>query len=218
VKRLKLLVEGQTEETFVRDILKPHYAPIGLDMTPILFSTRRGFKGGVTSYGKVKSQIIRLCREDRGAVVTTIIDLYGLPKDFPGKSATDYPATGTGPQKASFLETRLAADINERNFIPYLMVHEFEALLFTDPTRFGAWTDSERVVPELEKVTSRFRNPEDINDGAQTAPSKRIQAVMPGYDKAFHGPAIANDIGLDVIRARCGHFRAWLERLESLLR
>jgi hypothetical protein len=98
------------------------------------------------------------------------------------------------------------------------MVHEFEALLFSDPSRFGVWTDSERVVPALAKIASDFDNPEDINDGVHTAPSKRIQALMPGYDKAFHGPGIAIDIGLEVIRARCEHFRGWLERLEGLLR
>jgi hypothetical protein len=217
MKRIYLLVEGQTEETFVREVLAPHYAKARLFMTPILLRTSPGYKGGVTSYGKVKSQLTRLCRQDRGAAVTTIIDLYGLPQDFPGKSRSDFPIAGTGVQKAKFLEARLGQDIGESNFIPYLMVHEFEAMLFSDPARFGDWSDSEDVAKDLERVASGFRTPEDINESPQLAPSKRIMASMPSYEKTFHGPIIAAEIGLDALRRRCAHFAEWLTRLERLV-
>lgn len=216
MRRLYLLVEGQTEETFVRELITPHYASIGLFITPIIVSTSPGYKGGVTSYGKVKPQISRLCKQDRHANVSTLLDLYALPENFPGKITDDYPAQGTGEQKADFLEARLAEDINEANFIPYLMVHEFEALLFVKPEKFGDWTDSQAVVDSLTAIAQAHETPEHINDSPQTAPSKRIARLMPAYEKTFHGPLIAAEIGLDALRLACPHFNNWLLRLEQL--
>ena len=158
-----------------------------------------------------------MCRQDRHASVSTFFDLYGLPGDFPGKNAAGFPANGTGKQKADFLETRLATDINERNFIPYLMVHEFEALLFVQPEAFGDWTDSQGIVDSLAAIAQSHETPENINDGPQTAPSKRILGLMSGYQKTFHGPLIAAEIGLDSLRQACPHFNSWLLRLEQLV-
>ena len=216
MSRMYLLVEGQTEETFVRELLAPHYARNGLFITPIIVRTSPGHKDGVTGYGKVKPQLSRLCRQDRHASVSTLFDLYGLPSDFPGKSAAGFPANGTGEQKAVFLETRLAADINEPNFIPYLMVHEFEALLFVKPAAFGDWTDSQELVESLAAIARPHETPEHINDSPQTAPSKCIARLMPEYEKTFHGPLIAAEIGLDSLRQACPHFNSWLLRLERL--
>ena len=217
MKRLYLLVEGQTEETFVREVLVPQYASSQLYLTPILLSTSPGFKGGVTSYAKVKPQIMRLCRQDRDAVVTTMIDLYALPRDFPGRLDSAYPSNGSGAQKALFLEGRLASNIAERNFMPFIMAHEFEALLFSDPDKFGDWADSAYVVERLRSIAASVPSPEDINDTPQRAPSKRIVSEMPSYEKTFHGPLIAAEIGLSVLRQRCGHFSAWLTQLESFI-
>jgi hypothetical protein len=216
MKRLYLLVEGQTEETFVRELLMPHYARMALFITPIIVRTSPGHKGGVTSYGKVKSQLTRLCRQDRDASVSTLMDLYALPGDFPGKSDATYPVQGTGHQKAEFLERRLAQDVNEPNFVPHLMVHEFEALLFAGPECFGDWTDSTEAIEELTTIAQAHQTPEDINDSPFTAPSKRILGLMPGYEKTFHGPLIAVEIGMDTLREECPHFNAWLVRLEQL--
>lgn len=215
MSRIYLLVEGQTEEAFVGELLKPHYARIGLYLTPIIVSTSAGHKGGVVSYAKIRHQIVRLCRQDAGAKVTTLFDLYALPGDFPGKIDPAYPAQGSGIQKADFLESKLKQDINESNFLPNLLVHEFEALLFTSPQKFAEWTDDAMVPAKLASAV-QHQAPEDINDSPQTAPSKRVLAAMPEYQKTFHGPLIACEIGLDAIRQACPHFDAWLKRLESL--
>lgn len=214
--RIYLLVEGQTEEVFVRELLVPYYSSSGLYFTPIIASTSPGHKGGVVSYAKIKPQLLRLCKQDVGANVSTLFDLYALPTDFPGKTDTNYPAHGSGQKKADFLEARLAQDISQANFIPNLMVHEFEALLFVQPDKFAAWTDSKAVVSRLQTVAQAYTTPEDINDSPQTAPSKRILAVMPAYDKPVHGPLIACEIGLDAMRGACPHFNGWLGKLESL--
>ncbi len=214
--RVYLLVEGQTEEAFVRELLEPHYARLGLYLTPIIVRTSPGYKGGVVSYAKIKPQLARLCRQDAAAYVTTLFDLYALPQDFPGKDQTAYPASGSGHQKATFLEDHLAHDIGQANFIPNLMVHEFEALLFVDTRKFSEWVDSYKIVISLGDQAQKFLTPEDINESPQTAPSKRILAAMPNYQKTFHGPLIACDIGLDAMRTVCPHFHNWLHKIEAL--
>lgn len=214
MSRIYLLVEGQTEEAFVGELLTPHYARMGLYLTPIIVSTSPGHKGGVVSYAKIKPQIIRLCRQDARARVSTLFDLYALPPDFPGKADAGYPASGTGVQKANYLEAWLQQDINEPNFLPNLLVHEFEALLFTAPQKFAEWTDDAEVVTALASAVQGSA-PEDINDSPLTAPSKRVLAAMPEYQKTFHGPLIACEIGLDAMRLACPHFNAWLAKLEG---
>lgn len=216
MKRFYLLAEGQTEETFVRELLTPHYARLGVYITPIILNTSPGYRGGVASYAKVKPQIVRLCRQDPAAVVTTMIDLYALPNDFPGKTDRAYPAKGSGMQKAEFIETRLKLDVGERNFLPHLTVHEFEAFLFVEPEHFGDWTDSAEVIDQIRKVAEAYDTPEDINDNPLTAPSKRILRLMPSYKKTFHGPLITTEAGLDALRRSCRHFDAWLSCLEGL--
>lgn len=213
--RVYMLVEGQTEEAFVNELLVPHYAQIGLYLTPVIVSTSPGYKGGVVSYAKIKPQIERLCKQDAKAYVTTLFDLYALPGDFPGKTSAAYPIAGTGVQKAQFLELALAGDIGLRNFLPNLLVHEFEALLFVQLEIFQQWTDDDSVLEPLREAR-RAAAPEDINDGVQSAPSKRILATMKGYQKTFHGPLIACDIGLHAMRQDCPHFDAWLRKVEAL--
>jgi hypothetical protein len=211
--RIKLLVEGQTEEVFVRELLQPHYLRMGLYMTPIIVSTSPGYKGGMSSYAKVRPQIERLCLQDSAAWITTMFDLYALPTDFPGKSLAVH---GSGQQKAQYLERQMAADISLRNFLPYVQVHEFEALLFSQAEKFSEWTDNPNTVAGLVSVAKAHISPEDINDSPHTAPSKRVVAAMPAYQKTFHGPLIACEIGLDVMRAACPHFDEWLKKLEQL--
>ena len=119
-------------------------------------------------------------------------------------------------QKATFLEEQLAQDIGHANFIPNLMVYEFEALLFVQPSKFADWIDSYKAVITLGDQAQKFATPEDINDRPEYAPSKRIQAAMPSYQKTFHGPLIACEIGLDAMRTACPHFHGWLQKLEAL--
>ncbi len=213
--RIYVMVEGQTEDTFVRDVLTPHFSRIGVYLYSILVSTSPTHKGGVTNYDKVKPQLIQQCREKHTAYVTTMFDLYALPNNFPCKEDPTYQTLRTGHQKASYLEQALATDIGERNFIPNLMVHEFEAILFSHVEHFSCWTD-EITVNRLKSIASDYPTPEDINDSPETAPSKRILQLMPEYDKVVQGSIIASEIGLDQIRAKCDHFDEWLKKLEII--
>lgn len=214
--RVYVLVEGQTEEAFVNELMMPHYALNGIFLTPIIVRTSPGYKGGVVSYAKIRPQLEKLCKQDDDAYVTTLFDLYALPGDFPGKAHAAFPVAGSGQRKAEFLEAEMARDIGQQNLIPNILVHEFEALLFTRIEAFEQWTNDDNVLAPL-RAAAQATPPEEINDSPQTAPSKRILAAMPGYQKTFHGPLIACDIGLDAMRAACPHFAAWLTVIEGLV-
>ena len=117
------------------------------------------------------------------------------------------------------LEQAFALDIGDVRFVPYIQLHEYEVYLFSDPTWFAYFYDQhERQIATLQAVAQEFTSPELIDDGPNTAPSKRILAVFPDYEdgKSAVGPQVAELIGLDVIRAKCPHFAAWLSRLEQI--
>ena len=214
MSRVLVFVEGQTEETFVRDLLVPYFSRLGIYLTPILAQTSPGHKGGIVSYGKVKHQLTRLCRQDQGAYVTTMMDYYGLPNDFPGLDGRVPDAH----EQVMRLELALQQDIDAPNFIPNLMLHEFEALLFSAPEKIAEWLDDQALLAPMAAIRAAFATPEHINNSPQTAPSKRILTLVPNYKKTVDGPLIAEDIGLDAIRAQCPHFNNWIERLLALPR
>ena len=117
------------------------------------------------------------------------------------------------------MERAFASDINDRRFVPYIQLHEYEAYLFSDPAQFGFfYPHHERELASLKAIADAHVTPELINDGPDTAPSKRIIAAFPDYKgaKSVIGPSVAELIGLEVIRDKCPHFTAWLARLEQL--
>ncbi|BAZ28757.1 hypothetical protein NIES4074_11910 [Cylindrospermum sp. NIES-4074] len=212
--RVHIFVEGQTEETFVRELLVEHFQRQNIYLNPILVRTSPTGKGGIVSYEKIKPQLNRKCLEDSSAVVTTMFDLYGLPKDFPGKDSV--PNTNDLFNKAEYLEQQMGADIGHKNFIPNLLLHEFEGLLYSNPQAFLGYFD-QSIVDQLQNERDSFSSPEHINESPITAPSKRIIRCCPKYQKPLHGPLIAIDIGLDVIRQQCHHFDKWLTHLENIM-
>ncbi|MEH2297111.1 DUF4276 family protein [Nostoc sp.] len=166
------------------------------------------------------NDILRSLNEDsnRDVFFTTMIDLYAIHPDFPG--LTESESLRQKPTKrVEFLEQRFAEDIGDYRFLPYIQLHEYEAYLFADPTCFE-YLDANRTkeIEALKAIANQYETPELINDGQQTAPSKRIIAQFPDYKKAkpAFGPQLAERIGLQVIQSRCPHFNTWLSRLESL--
>ena len=124
--RIHILVEGQTEETFVRDLLQPHLITKNIFLTPIIIATKRTkggtkFRGGITSYQRVKKQILLLLRDTSAVAVTTMIDYYGLPDKWPGK---DSVSGRTCFERVAYLEKAFQDDINHRRFIPYLALYQ----------------------------------------------------------------------------------------------
>ncbi len=209
--RVHVFCEGQTEEVFVRDVLYPHFGRMSVWLNPIIVRTGPQGRGGVTSYAKIKRQVETKCKEDTTSWVTTMLDFYGLPSDFPGMTSH-----GDSMVRAQAVERAFQEDIAPRNFISNILVHEFEGLLFSQPAAFGEWFEASDIVEQLERVRNDFTSPEHINDDRCTAPSKRILKVCNSYDKVLHGSLIAIGIGLDAIRQECPLFNVWVSRLEAL--
>lgn len=219
MNRVLVSVEGQTEETFVRDVLRQYLWEFNIDLEPKIISTRpvkqgKNFKGGLTSFGKTRKEILRLLNDSNAVAVTTMYDLYQLPQDFPGQETC--PA-GDGRTKAEHLENAFQSNIGDRRFRPYLQVHEFEAVLFVDPeVTARTFIGKKDLTQELQNIRNGFLTPEDINDSPQTAPSKRILTLYPGYQKPLDGSIIALEVGLVSIRKECPHFNEWLTWLENI--
>ena len=221
--RLHFIVEGQTEETFVNQVLKPHLGDhyVWADARCVLTSRRGGVKhrGGFRNYAQPQRDIVSWLREDQNADArfTTAFDLYRLPSDFPGYG--DAQAADDPYEKVRILEAALRDDIGDWRFIPYLQLHEFEALLLSEPDQLAPhFTDGEARIRNLVDMAGQIGNPELINDGPDTAPSKRIIAEIPEYKgmKSSAGPIVAEKIGLTNLRTRCRHFGEWVSQLEDL--
>lgn len=223
--RLYLFAEGQTELTFADTVLKPHLADMQVYLhNPVLIAhaRRKGrvHRGGGRKYLPMKNDILRFLSQEKGADVffTTMIDLYAIHADFPRLDEAEN-LRHMPQQRVDFLEQSFAQDIADPRFVPYIQLHEYEAYLFSDPTQFRFFYDHhERQIAELRVVADGYATPELIDDGRQSAPSKRIIMQFPDYEdaKSVVGPRVAELIGLDVIRSKCPHFAAWLTRLETL--
>ena len=221
--RLNLTVEGQTEETFVNLVLKPYLGDISVWTSARCIITGRKrrveYRGGMTIYERAKRDIIRWMRQDQNpdARFTTMFDLYALPNDFPG-----YEAAATAPdpyKRVSIIEDALRKDMCDWRFIPYIQLHEFEALLLSDPQKLDSQFDNrDQEIENLVRMSNEFSSPELIDKGHDTAPSKRIIREIPEYAgrKVSAGPITAARIGLPTLRSRCKHFDSWIAALESL--
>ncbi len=218
--RVYTLVEGQTEETFIQRVLGPHLRELGVYLTPVLVMTKRvkdgrKFKGGIARYAAVRKDLRNLLADRSAAAITTMIDYYGVPEDFPGRALL--PRAGSCYDRVAHLEAALRSDLGDHRFRPYLSLHEFEALLLTAPETIST------VLPEEESFTHRlveevagFRSPEEIDDGPETHPAARITRLAPRYRKTVHGPLAIERIGLSAIRRSCPHFDEWVTWLEGL--
>ena len=208
--RLAISVEGQTEEEFVKSVLAPHLQGALVFPTPILIGrARTGSRGGNVTIERLASDMARWY--PNFDAVTSLVDFYG----FRGKG--DRTVDELEEILAEEIQNKVSARWDQRKVIPYVQKHEFEGLLFSDVSVFSTQayaTDAE--LEELRKVRSMFPSPEDINDNPNTAPSKRLKSIVPGYQKVVAGPLIASATGLDTIRAECPRFDAWLGKLESL--
>jgi hypothetical protein len=216
-KRGLILVEGQTEERFVKDVLAPAFWSLGLILSPTILVTKRvkdgpNFKGGVTRFAKFENDARRLLHGAGGAVVTTLLDYYGLPSDIPGMSTRP---NGTPRQRVEHVEHAIRDYFGApANFVPFLALHEYEAWLFASPDVLSRVMMAPEKQPEVEAIRRSVSTPEEINDDPQRAPSKRIQKLFPAFRKLLHGPVTAEQIGLERIRSECPHFDQWLSVLE----
>ena len=221
MKRLVIIVEGETEESFVNNILRPFFYSQGLYNVIQCFKTKHSH-GGISKYSYIKKDVLNIIYES-DVVVSMMIDFYRLPSDTPGFSEST--EVQTHKEQADLLEARMKEDLensqNQRfdNFIPYIQLHEFEALVFAS---INGITDlferNEMNYDGLIDVIRQYPNPEDINNLPDTAPSVRLKKLIYGYNKVVDGINIITTAGMSILLEKCPRFKDWVERMEAALR
>ena len=216
MKYVHVLAEGQTEVSFIKQVLCGYFLEHGLVLDSRAVETsrdsRRVYRGGVTSYAKAQADLKRWIKERPGDYFTSMFDFYRLPPDFPGMSHN----AASDLQKVKHIESAFASDIGCHRFIPYIQMHEFEALLFTDITFLkGELFGKDTAIEALSDETKHLL-PEDINNGPTSSPSKRILSKLPNYDKVVNGVSVTKAIGVDALCNACPHFKEWIEALKTL--
>ncbi|MCF1716770.1 DUF4276 family protein [Flavihumibacter sp. RY-1] len=204
-------MEGQTEEEFVNSLMSPYLKQFGINNSvPIPIETSPGFYGGDVRYSRYKNIATNLLRSDPNGIVTSLIDFYGLRNDFPGFIQS---AQLQKNQRVEYIEGEIIKDIVHQNLIPYIQLHEFEALLFSDIIGFSNWFP--RHINHFKYIINHFPNPEMINDNPESSPAARISKIVGGrkYKKTLHGPIIAMDIGMPTILQKCPRFNLWVKTI-----
>jgi hypothetical protein len=207
--RLYVVCEGLTEVNFVRDVISPQIEACGVGRIVMAPPNLRGYR----TYAELR-KFIRNLLNGPEVSVTTLIDLFKLPVDFPG--LVDSQNEKDPYARVEYLERSLFEDFGDNRFWPHLQLHEFEALLFADLVCLATYYPERKKALErlAKKIESDFLSPEHINK--TTPPSQRIMQVVPEYAKETAGIVTILEIGLEKIRKKCQHFNRWMTRLESI--
>jgi hypothetical protein len=216
MSRVLAVVEGHTEQTFVTNVLAPVLGSAGVYVSPRLVG-KPGHKGGLRSYQKARKDIVAILKQDAGSYCTTMFDYNGLPTDWPEYAkAKAMPARKAVEQAERALQEDIRAELGSSHagrLVPYVQLHEFEALLFSDPAALEQVIGQTSLAKKLHSIVKQCGEPEAIDDHAQTSPSKRIIWLVPGYQKVYHGALTVQRIGIAPMREKCPHFAAWVSRL-----
>lgn len=228
------IVEGQTENAVLKKLVAPHLGALGVDFhLPIVRIGRE--RGGVRflEADDLFDQVRRFLKDRRQPYVTTFFDYYAFPAsesrgwEFVSKLKADASFRGA-EAVAEMIEKEIHARTVEgvdlpnlaARLIPYVQLHELEALFFAEPDKMAAAFGSPPMARRFTEAVEQCGGCEKIDDKPQTAPSKRIQSVFPGYKKGrsdiAHGPRIAEKLDLPAVRGKCPRFNSWLARLEAL--
>jgi hypothetical protein len=217
--KLNITTEGETELKFVKNTLAIYLSRFDIDTFARSVRTKTGFRGGITTYQKAKNDIQAWLNQNPSSEwkFTTMFDLFRLPKDFPGYK--DALKKNDPYEKVRVLEDAFKEDIDDYRFIPYIQLHEFEALILADPVKLNLeFPDKDKAIQKLVEMV-QGKNPELINDNPDTAPSKRIIKEIRVYEKnkSTSGPNVVESIGLPTLKKKCRHFSEWITKLEGLL-
>ena len=215
---VQVVVEGQTEQKFIKDVLAPYLYNKGIFMTPIVAS-KKGQKGGDIKFQRVKRDIVNILKQSDVDVVSTFMDYYGV-KEWPGKDSI--LSNSTPGQIAATMNSAAKNEISHdydylnpsQRFIPFIAVHEFETLLFSDTKVLAEGLGVDQAT--VDATVNKFPSLEHINNSRETAPSKRLEAWFPQYGKTTTGIAIAKKIPIDTMRSKCPLFNQWLTAIETI--
>ncbi|MCK5797154.1 MAG: DUF4276 family protein [Deltaproteobacteria bacterium] len=220
-----IVVEGQTEQTFIRDVLAPEMGGRGLFLFAVLVG-KPGHKGGDIRFERVSEDVIRFLKQRPDTYVSTMLDYSRIDINWPGADAVRaLCAEGTkvsASQKGEILEQETVARIEKilpeneiaRRFLPYVEMHEFEALLFSNAEVLVRKMNVDMA--DIMEILGPYDGPEEINSDPEKTPSKRLLGFDPAYRKVAMGRILAAAVGVQEMRLQCPHFDGWLARLEGL--
>ena len=216
-----MTVEGQTEQAFLSKLLSHQFSQLGLDLS-VKTVGEPGRKGGNLNLDRVLRDLSGLLKQEPKSVVTTCFDYYDLPWDF-ARAAKKKPAKQAVAEIESELTNKVAGkfgpSFNASRFVPYIQLHEIEALFFAEPEVVAGEFGAPSLAARLERVVDECGGCEAINDHYETKPSKRLENMPTGYRKGAssksHAPRIAGRMNLATVRSQCPHFDAWLRTLEG---
>jgi hypothetical protein len=226
--RLFVHVEGQTEEEFVNEVLASELYKVGYTSVSARIrgaARARKRRGGICGWPTFREEVARHLKSDGGAYATTFVDYYALPSGGPngwpgrdtcGELEVYYKAKHIEAALKTEFETYFGAALSQR-FLPFVAMHEFEGFLFSDPHLMAVGMGFDALSANFKAIRDSFDTPEHINDSRATAPSKRILALAPGYNKILHGNVAAIEVTLPKIREQCPVFSDWMDELERLV-
>ena len=222
MKKIFIVTEGQSETNFVNRVMAPYFAGRCI-LIPNTVTTKidnrhgKTYKGGVANYNQIRNTLLKTlanASRNENSYVSTMFDFYRLPTDVPG--VTDTAGINDPYKKVEFIERKIleAEGYDGKLFFPYIELHEFEAMLFSDVTKLEE-TYFEYDLTALKQCVELQSNPELINNGPETAPSKRIINCINCFDKANTGVDVLEKIGIENIAGKCRHFAEWMKRIEE---
>jgi hypothetical protein len=217
-----VIVEGQTEEQFIKRVVAPRLHGLNVFLKPLLMKTSSDARGGAITFERFIFNARNVLMSRPSSVLSCFIDLYQLDTGFPDHAAA--AALIDLDARVHCLNSALHKAVVERfeirpdRFIPHIQPHEFEGLLFSDVEALvriePLWSAKEQA---LSLVRATAQTPEHINNGFETKPSRRLEVLLqPTYKKTRHGPLAAHEIGLDAMEKECPHFKRWMDALRAL--
>ena len=176
MKYYALVVEGQTEEAFVTQILNPYLSRHDMFAFPAIAkakSTPTGSHKGGAPWHKYVPPACALGAQPDKAAVGILMDFYEVPRDTPG-----FDAERSGAEYREAFLGRMRENLNSYRVQPHLIMHEFVTLVFAaiDAGTRSSLTDAD--LGALRDVIRHFGGSiEAINGSRQTSPSHRLAAA-----------------------------------------
>ena len=202
-----VVCEGQTETDFIKQLNKNYFNKINISLKPVGINDKQKNIGGNVSIARVVNFLHN--HSNMYNMLTTFIDFYRLKNK--------------GNKKVSELEEEIKKEFYNDNkyknkiLIPYIQMHETEALWFSDINAIiRVKNANEQQQEDLSKIIEKYKNPEDINDSYETAPSKRLENIFCDYSKVIDGKEISNKISINIFIEKCPRFSKWVNEISNL--
>ncbi len=214
-----VVAEGYTEKRFISEVLSPYLATKSIFMHSPMVG-KPGHKGGDIRFSRMEKDFAMHLKQRQDTFISMFVDYYGIKTDWPGlddsrqcsspKAIADVMNRATKEKVAS----KLAGQGADYRFIPFIAVHEFEALLFSDVDILASQIKTDKSA--IEKILKECGEPENINNSSDSTPYKRLKRLYAPYKKKTTGITIAKLIGIEKMRNQCPLFHEWLSTLEKL--